>query len=263
RAKQYGIKLHSFCFMSNHFHLVVTDHRGTLPAFMRDFLTNTSKALQVALKVDSPIWSGKRYSAVRLLDLDAAKRKVAYTVLNPTYAELTRPKEWPGVTSAIYASGQTVTVRRPDFYFSKRYCPDTVELTIDPISPEFGLSSRSDIRSCDAAIAKLVSNAVRRVSAEATREGRTFAGAERVRRTPVTRRGKRKVGERNPRFATRNEILLQEAIADWKQFKRDHFVAATKFRLGEREVLFPYGTYGYKELFGVPTAPESHGMAWR
>ena len=123
RAKQYGIDLHAFNFMPNHFHLVVTDHRAHLPAFMRDFLTNTSKALQLALEVDSPIWSSDRYSSVALLDLDAAMRKIAYTLLNPTRAELTQPKDWPGLTSAVYRFGETETVRRPNFYFSKRYCP--------------------------------------------------------------------------------------------------------------------------------------------
>ncbi len=251
RAKQYGIDLHAFCFMSNHFHLVVTDRRGNLPAFMRDFLTNTSKALQVALKVDCPIWSSKRYNSVRLLDLDAAVRKIAYTLLNPTYAELTRPKEWPGVTSILCALNQPETVRRPNFYFSKRYCPDTVELEIVPVSPKFGLSGRRQINACEESIAQMITGTARSITAEAKRKGRTFAGAKKVRAMPHTKRGKRERGERNPRFATRDKALLKEAIRDWKEFERAHMLAAEKFRRGQRKALFPYGTYGYKVVLGV------------
>ncbi|MEM7261892.1 MAG: transposase, partial [Planctomycetota bacterium] len=255
RAKQYGMKLHSFCFMSNHFHLVVTDCRGNLPAFMRDFLTNTSKALQKALEVDCPIWSGKRYSAVRLLDLDAAVRKVAYVLLNPTHAELTRPKEWPGVTSAVYAVGQSVTVRRPNFYFSKRYCPETVELTIDPISPEFGLSSSRQIKACNDSIVDFVARTSRSIAAEAKRKGRTFAGAAKVRKMPTSKRTRREVGARNPRFATRDEERLNQAIWSWKKFEWDHLVALMKLKSGDRDVIFPCGTYGYRMIFGVRVAP--------
>ena len=32
-AERSGILLHAYCFMSNHLHLVLTDPRGTLPAF--------------------------------------------------------------------------------------------------------------------------------------------------------------------------------------------------------------------------------------
>ncbi|MEM7263233.1 MAG: hypothetical protein AAF488_14680, partial [Planctomycetota bacterium] len=226
---------------------------GELPAFMRDFLTNTSKALQVALKVTSPIWSGKRYSAVRLLDLDAAVRKIAYTLLNPARAELTRPKEWPGVTSAVYAIGDTITVRRPNFYFSKR-CPEAVELTIDPVSPEFGLSDRRQIEACNEAIESDVASTSRSIKAEAKREGRTFAGAQKVRDTPLTKRGNRRLKERNPRFATRNKELMKQAIEECKEFESAHAEAAQKFRRGEREALFPFGTYGYKVVLGVRVA---------
>lgn len=74
RARKYGIQIISFCFLSNHFHLVLRDVRGRLPDFMRDFLKQTSSAIRVAEGDDRRAWSQKRYSAVKLLDLDAGIR---------------------------------------------------------------------------------------------------------------------------------------------------------------------------------------------
>ena len=36
-AQRYGVRLHAFCFFSNHVHLVVTDVEGALPEFTRWF----------------------------------------------------------------------------------------------------------------------------------------------------------------------------------------------------------------------------------
>lgn len=64
KALRYGILIHGFCFMSNHFHLVVTDVRGRLPDFMRDFLSDTGKALQIELGEKRQIWRWCNVSSV-------------------------------------------------------------------------------------------------------------------------------------------------------------------------------------------------------
>jgi REP element-mobilizing transposase RayT len=44
-AIRYGIQVHDFCFMSNHYHLVLTDPQGRLPDFMRDFNSAVARVL--------------------------------------------------------------------------------------------------------------------------------------------------------------------------------------------------------------------------
>ncbi|MEM7263869.1 MAG: hypothetical protein AAF488_17915, partial [Planctomycetota bacterium] len=61
----------------------------------------------------------------------------------------------------------------------------------------------------------------------------------------------RRVGERNPRFATQDRELMEQAIEEWRAFEWAHAEAAAKFRRGQRNALFPYGTYGYKRVMGV------------
>ncbi|MEM7262562.1 MAG: hypothetical protein AAF488_11275, partial [Planctomycetota bacterium] len=126
-----------------------------------------------------------------------------------------------------------------------------VELTIEPVSPEFGLSSRRQIQACNEAIETDVTQSARSIAARAKREGRTFAGAEKILRTPISKRGKRRVGEPNPRFATQDRELMEQAIEEWRAFEWAHAEAAAKFRRGQRKALFPYGTYGYKRVMGV------------
>ena len=44
-CEKYGIKLHAFVFMSNHVHLIVTDMRGNLPEFTRDFYSSVARVM--------------------------------------------------------------------------------------------------------------------------------------------------------------------------------------------------------------------------
>ena len=113
KLKKYGLRLHAFVVMSNHLHLVVTDVRGTLPKFMREFLGETGKAVKIGIDTTCRIWSPDRYSAVELLDRDAVIRAITYCQTNPTEAGLTLPKDWPGLTSANYRFGERLTANKP------------------------------------------------------------------------------------------------------------------------------------------------------
>lgn len=254
RAKRDGLVIHAFCFMSNHFHLVVTDRQGKLPAFMRDFLTNTSKALQVALGIDRAIWSRKRYSAVRALDLDAAERKIAYTLLNPTRAKLTTPDGWPGLSSARWDVGEVIHTRRPDFYFDPRYSDPSVDLVLAPVAPEFGLAKKKFLAASEARVRAHVNGGLEEARLELQRSGRHFLGAEAVEQTPLSRRGKRVKGEVDPLFASRDADTIRRALEDLSDFERDHQNAKRRYLSGRTKTVFPAGTYGYHVNLGVRVA---------
>lgn len=259
-ARRYGILIHAFCFMGNHFHLIVTDPEAELPAFMRQFLTDTSKAIQVLLGEDRKIWSGKRYSAPALLDLDAAERKTAYTVLNPARAGLTEPEEWPGLTSGALNSGDTVSAMRPDFYFSPRYRPEQVAIELaplpslyaDPNDQEAVLASNESSER----IRTLVHAELEEIREELAGGNATFAGPEKVLSVSREQRGSHPVRRLSPRFATRDRARLAAAIEEWRQFEADHEKARRRYVMGQHNVVFPIGTYGYRKLLGVRVAKE-------
>ena len=258
KAGQYGILVHAYCFLSNHFHLVVTDVDGTLPVFMREFLGETSKAVQVISKLDRAIWARKRYSAVELLDLDATERKIAYTILNPTRADLTEPGDWPGATSASTKFGDHIVVDRPNQYFSNRR-PEQVRLALEPAVAKLHFRSNTSdeherqraTMESNARIDQLVAAGRDESASARERAKKGLLGAARVLHTARDHRCPRPIRRRNPRFASRCAALLAAAVERYQQFENDHSRAKERYLAGDLDVLFPEGTYGYRMLFGV------------
>ena len=267
KLKSYGLLLHAFIVMSNHIHLVVTDVRGRLPDFMRDFLSESSKAIQLAHGMKRRVWSSTPYSATRLLDRDAAERLIAYCQTNPTKAGLTMPMDWPGLTSAHYKFGATITARKPERFFGS-HRPDVVECRLSPLLPLIGdpdfdpttpsapPAEDSDLyrRRCEqlqASVQQRVDRRVEELLHERRKTGRRLAGREAVQVVPRETRGQRPLRKLNPKFASRNPKLMEWAKASEKEFRISHEVAKQRYARGESRVLFPAGTYGYRELLQV------------
>ena len=297
---KYGLLLHELVFMSNHFHLVVTDVRGTLPDFMRDFLSETGKAIKIVLKGTRRIWSGDRYGSTTLLDLDAAERFMVYTRVNPTNAGLTLPEEWPGLTSVRMSYGDTIEAKRPDVYFSPRTRPEWVRCVLEPLpelmgqvqevrdgieesatstseestgsGPASSTAPRTDRREerlaharreahhrrcialkrkIDRATRVAVEKILERMKRSEDKSRRGLAGSAKVRKASRLRRGNHDYGKLNPLFATTDKERLSAAIQEHRVFLARHELAKQRFAKGEHRVLFPAGTYGYREVLGV------------
>ncbi len=274
KAEKYGIWLHAFCFMSNHFHMVVTDPRGELPAFMREFLGETGKALKIEIKTSRRIWNVNRYSATELLDLDAAERKIAYTLLNPLEAGLTQPEDWPGLSSARFSFGSTLTAERPDFFFSKRYRPHKASTILEPLPEEIVNSVSESVRpkeksphaknphqavKCQKRIAHRMRVASKKIRETQANRGKWLSGRAVVLTAKRAARGSPPFGGLNPRFASKDHALLKRAIESLHAFEREHAAAKDRYAEGEQRTLFPRGTYGYRRVLSVRVAHTPKG----
>lgn len=253
RAKKYGIEIIAFCFLSNHFHLVVRDVRGRLPDFMRDFLKQTSSAIRVAEGDDRRVWSQKRYSAVKILDLDAGIRKCAYTELNPFRAGLTLPKEWPGLTTARHRAGDLLIALRPEVYFSERR-PESVSLHLTSIATAFGIDSADDMEQTEEDLEALIQSEVNAIAKERSLVKQRELGQKKVLRQSRHRRGSTRVFDRNPRFASKNPALVRAAIEEDEDFEQRHQQARDRWISGKRNTVFPHGTFGFHRLYNVRVA---------
>ena len=283
KARKYKILIHAFIFLSDHFHLVLTDTLGALPAFMDEFLSESAKAIQAVRGTKRRIWGSRRYSSVQLLDRDAALRAIVYDILNSLKAGLTEPKDWPGLTSARYRFGDTITAVRPDIYFSPNR-PESVSMTLvalpckytalanttttsgsgaqsmreegkNLVTPELRLAAQqADDAACEELIQELVEMGRAEIHRRLASEGKKLAGVARVLETRCTRRATHPVRRLNPRFATTNAVLMALAIEDMRQFEVDHQAAKLRYIAGKRRTLFPPGTYGYRVLLGVRVA---------
>ena len=283
RLNKYRLLLHSFVVMSNHIHLVVTDRIGKIPDFMREFLSETGKALKLVLNTTRRIWSPKPYSMTDLLDVDSAERFIVYSHVNPTNAGLTEPKEWPGLSSAKWKVGETIKATRPERYFDARYRADVVSCVLEPLPECFGAALPEVAKTLAELAEDLADNQTelkaerakyrRRCAAQEKRiERRTaervaeilerrkeskpkgserLAGAEAVKQVSRQKRGTHPFGELSPRFASKDPQLREAAIEEMRAFLASHEQARTRYVNGEQNVLFPLGTYGYRERFGV------------
>ena len=133
-ASRYGVLVHVFCVLSNHYHLLVTDPEARLPAFMQYLDSLVARATNASLGRWEGFWSSEAsYSAVSHDSTDDIVRKAAYVLANPVSAGLVQHgKEWPGLWTAPEQLGvATLTAMRPKVFFrAKGSMPESAELAL-------------------------------------------------------------------------------------------------------------------------------------
>lgn len=98
-ADQYDIEILAWCFMSNHFHLIVRAPKLNLSNFMRDFQRYISKKIIKITGCHAPVFP-ERFDDEDILDEESLRDKLQYVVMNPVkHGLVDHPSEWPGVTS--------------------------------------------------------------------------------------------------------------------------------------------------------------------
>ncbi len=249
-AARYGVLVHAYCVLSNHFHLVVTDPDARLPEFHRYLDGLVARATNASLGRWESFWDPDSYSAVRLETAGAVVEKIVYVLANPVAAGLVRRgREWPGLWSdPARIGGAPVVFDRPrEFFREKGSLPKSaaVELRRPP-----GFESDAAFR--DVVVAEL-RETEDGIAAELTTGGRSFLGAGRVfaqrpdarpstdepRRTP------------SPRVASRNKWKRIEALLRLDEFVQSYREALSSWRAGARNVMFPFGTWHLRVQHGV------------
>lgn len=252
-AQQTGILVHAVCFMSNHWHGVVTDPAARLPEFLERFHRLLARAQNASLGRWENFWSSDKTSVVRLVSDQDVLDKMAYTIANPTLAGLVRsPHEWPGVNTLRISERQVV--RMPDVFFDPGgSLPETVTIAMErpPIFNQ--LDGRTLAIRLRCAIEKLVREA--RLSLR--RRGQRFLGVRAILQQaatamPVARAQRRTA---NPQIAAKDTCTRVMALRALLQFRRAYRLALDAWRSGRRDVVFPAGTYALRVYAHVACAP--------
>jgi REP element-mobilizing transposase RayT len=253
-ARRFGVHVHAFCVLSNHFHLVVTDPGARLPAFEQYLDSLVARAVNASLGRWEAFWAPSSYSAVALVAPEDVVAKVAYVLANPVAAGLVpRGRDWPGLWSAPEQIGApAITARRPATFFRRNgHMPETAELALT-VPP--GFASPEEFRArVELAVAELEAIA-RREMAEG---GRGFVGAAKVLAQrpwshPAPGEPRRQL---RPRVAARDKWKRIEALSRLVEFLRAYRQAWAALRAGVRDALFPAGTYLLRLTYGVRCAP--------
>ena len=132
-AQRFGVQVHGYCVLSNHWHLVLTDVHGNLPQFAGWVHKYVAKALNQSLRRWENFWSNAGYSAVRLVEADDILSKLVYTLSNPVTAGLVhRSRYWPGLMSRAgdYRKEKRCVRRPPSYFRTKGPLPEEVSLEL-------------------------------------------------------------------------------------------------------------------------------------
>jgi REP element-mobilizing transposase RayT len=259
-AAAYGLEIHAFCVLSNHYHFVATDHDGNLPRFMHWLNVHVAKLLNVSYGRGENLWSDKKYSAVRLMNREDVVDKIVYTIANPVSSWLvSNAARWPGLVSLpVQLAGTVLHALRPEFFFRETSgCPQQVDLALTK-PPMFDDLTDEEFREL---IAERLAARERKLRASRKREGKGFLGRKRLKRqttadTPSTavsgaaaRRGI------TPRVACKDKWRRIERLQAFVGFREAYGVALRAWREGNLSVVFPAGTYLMRVLHGVACAP--------
>ncbi len=253
-VKRHGIRLHAYCVLSNHFHLVLTDVEGKLPAFEQYLDSLVARAFNALHNRSDYFWSAGSYSAATLVRPADVLDKAAYVLANPVAAELVRTgSEWPGLWSAPERiGGDAVTAHRPQGFF-RQDGPMPATAALELVCPP-------GFESADAFRAELVASVKEReadVARRMEREGRSFAGPQHVLAEDPHKRSAPSEPKRalDPHLACKDPPTRMEAIRRLKEFRAAYRAAWRAFARGVRDALFPHGTYRMRVMWGVCCAP--------
>jgi REP element-mobilizing transposase RayT len=248
-AWRYGIKVHLFCVMSNHFHLLLTDPKARLPAFMRFLCGFVARAMNALLGRNDRFWELGPYNALELATPEDVLREAVYLLANPVAEGLVRSGNvWPGLWSAPdLVGGSRLQATRPKVFFrGDGTLPKeaALRLTVPP-----GFASAAEFRR------RLVPALAEREQ-ELARGRLSFLGPRKVLAAKPTDRPKTKEEGRRlvPRFAAAAPEVRDALLARWKAFQQAYRDAWERWRGGSRRVVFPEGTYQLRVEHGVVCA---------
>ncbi len=244
-AKKHGIDIIAWCAMSNHYHAVIYDPDGRVPAFIERFHKMLAKALSVHYRRFESIWSRDQTCLTRLVTLNDVFEKVVYVLSNPAAAHLVEDiAQWPGSSSWDRMGREGKLVERPKDYFRENgRMPRNVELRA--VAPR-GLRNET-YKEWIARVHEAVKKRQTALAEErrTKKRGRGVLGRRAVlNMSPFARPNTEPPRRRlRPHLACKDKDRMKVEQLLLKEFRMKYESARKDFRAGRRSVEFPEGTY--------------------
>ena len=257
-SRRRNIQVHALKVMGNHWHVVLTDPDGAIVDFQRDCHQFIARGLNAHHDEVEAVWSSHPTSRVECEAPSDLVGRIAYTMANAVEAGLVRyGKSWPGLRMAWPRKAKTFK-RPPKFFRGAKKggkWPEeaTLELTRPPGYDE--LSDDELAQVIDRAIEEREEGFRRQYDAEGRRFlGRRAVLAQSRHAVPTTREARSRI---SPKFASRDRARRIARILGNQQWLARYRNALRRWCAGERDVVFPAGTYKMRVLHGVACAPAS------
>jgi putative transposase len=261
-AERYGVTLYGWIAMSNHEHLIVRDNHGNLPEFIGHLHKMLAKAMNARLGRWENFWASEQANVVWLVAPADAFDKLVYLLANPVAADLVEHvRDWPGASSfEQHLSGRPKTVRRPrGFFRDGGPMPEQVTLRAERLD---GFESLTDA-DWSARIAVAVRDAEEGARRKRAGKGQRVLGRKAVLRALPTDTPKTIVARRGlrPCVACHEPARRQRALVALVAFREKRKAALIRHLAGERDVLFPHGTYRVRGIFVCAPPPSDLALA--
>ncbi|MFH2006252.1 MAG: hypothetical protein ABI333_06675 [bacterium] len=245
-AKRTGMIIHSITVMGNHYHIVLTDPDGLLPFFMADLNRMVAKALHCHYGRWENFWAPDSYDRKVCVSTEDALDRMVYNMANPTSSGLVeKVDQWPGlITLPEHLDGRVLRATRPDFYFDpKGKMPKELELVLEP-PPGCEDWDREEL------IRYLRTRIQEREAAAYEKYDGKFLGVKKILAMHHTDQPKTREPRRKPsmRIAARNKWQRIEELHRLKTFERDYADCQSRYRAGDKDVVFPAGTFWMKHF---------------
>ena len=257
-AGKYGLKLVAVVAMSNHIHVLLYDPNGRCPDFTRTLDSLMAKAMNCYRGRTDAFWAAEDINVLELADPDTVIDKICYLAANPVAAMCVEfGRDWPGLRSNPQSFlAEPKEIRRPSFFFrNEGGLPDTVSLKYE-IPPTH---DHLDVEEFVALVAKRVADREAKHRHDAKRDGKKFLGVRGVKQ--VNWRSRPKSRERRgphkirPNVAASTAEIRNAVLARIKKFRRDYRDARDALVNGDRDVVFPMGTWQLRFLVRCRAAP--------
>ncbi|MFV8752396.1 transposase [Nannocystaceae bacterium ST9] len=247
-CETYGMQLHAFVAMSNHYHLVVTDPHGHISDFAQFLNALVARAVNCFRGRRESFWDPEPFNGVELLDEEAVFERLAYTHANPVRARLvSRAEQWSGSSSVGLGFGQCREIERPNVFFSERM---PARATLRLVRPKM-MHELDDIE-----LESAVSERVREIEGASAVAGSAMGMRQVLRQrcneSPASRTTNLHL---RPKLAASCSRIREAALAAYRQWYDSYADALRQFRDGVRDVVFPAGTYWMCVKLGCLIAP--------
>ncbi len=243
-AARRNIELHALVVMSNHWHVCLTDPDGTIVDFQRDCHQFIARGLNAHHGEFESLWSSGSPSRVECDGADDLVARIAYTMANPVEAALVRHgASWPGLRRA-WPSKPRAIKRPPRFFRGPEKGGGWPEKAVLALVRPPGYEGLSDDELAGV-IHAAIDQREQRFRTEYDAEGRPFLGRRRVleqsrHACPHNREPRFRL---SPRLACRNKWRRIERLQANKRWLGGYRRALAAWSAGNRDVVFPAGTY--------------------
>jgi hypothetical protein len=242
------------CAMSNHYHAVIHDRDGQCPRFLMHFHRLFACVMNARHGRAENFWSSAQTSVIHLIDREALMEKLVYVATNPVKAHLVASHAaWPGLnTLSALLEHRTLEADRPAQFFCK-YAEARRSLLHRPQLPQHALIG--DHEAFLRELRERVEAEESAVRADVARLGKRFVGADKQSQPVVVKTKETKLKRRRTFVAVCPDAMKRARIA-YREFLAAYLAARVRWREGNRDAVFPPGTYWLRVHARVRVADE-------